>query len=160
MSTENISKWLLRVLLGITVIIFALFFLVGFDTPYEEDPKMNAPLLTDAVLYACIGFTIITIILTVWSVVKQLVTGGSTTSKEIGIAAHTGTFSVVVLAVSVIIGLIVGIANKSERLLINGENWNVPGDLITTDTCLISIIILLTIALLCLVVSMIVTAKK
>lgn len=160
MSTENISKWLLRALLGFTAVLFALFFLVGFDTPYEEDPKMNAPILTDAVLYACIGFTVIAIILTIWSVVKQLVTGGNTTSKEIGIAAHTGTFSVIVLAVSVVIGLIVGIANKSEHMLINGEDWNVPGDLITTDTCLISIIILLAVALVSLIVSMIVTAKK
>jgi len=160
MSTENISKWLLRGLLLFTAVIFLLFFLVGFDTPYEENPKMNAPLLTDAVLYTCIGFTIITIILTVWSVVKQLVTGGSTTSKDIGIAAHTGTISVIVLVVSVVIGLIIGIANKSDHMLINGEDWNVPGEIITTDTCIVSIVILLVITLASLIVSMIVTAKK
>lgn len=160
MSTENISKWLLRTLLAITVVIFALFFLVGFNTPYEEDPKMNAPLLTDAVLYGCIGFTLVTIILTVWSVVKQLTTGGGTTSKDTGIAAHTGTFSAVTLAVSVIIGLVVGIAGKSEHMLINGKDWNVPSDLITTDTCLISIIILLVIALICLIGSMFINVKK
>lgn len=160
MSTENISKWLLRTLLAITVVIFALFFLVGFDTPYEEDPKMNAPLLTDAVLSGCIAFTVIAIILTVWSVVKQLVTGGSTTSKDTGIAAHTGTLSSITLVVSVVIGFVVGLANKSEHMLINGKDWNVPGEIIATDTCIISIIILLAIALICLIGSMFVNVKK
>lgn len=160
MSTEVISKWVLRVLLAITVVVFALFFLVGFDTPYEEDPKMNNPKMTDVVLVTCIALIVAAIVLTIWSVVKQLTTGGNTTSKDTGLAAHTGLVSIIALVVTVVIGLIVGISNKGEHMLINGENWNIPSEIIITDTCIIPCVALLVITLLVLIGSMFFNVKR
>ena len=49
--TERISHRVLYVLIAITVVVYALFALVGFQIPYELDPSMNAPLFTDLLIW-------------------------------------------------------------------------------------------------------------
>jgi hypothetical protein len=159
MNIEKISKWTLWGLMGITLLIFALFLTVGYDTPYEENPKQNAPLLTDAVLGLCIVFTALAAILTVWSGVMQFTKGGST-SKDEGIAGKTGLISAIAFVASLAIGAIVGFANSGERLLINGHDWNEPGKIVLTDTSIISIGILMVLTIIAVVFSMVVKTKK
>jgi hypothetical protein len=60
---------------------------------------------------------------------------------------------------SLVIGLIVGFANKGETMLINGKDWNNPTDIIITDTSMVSIIILGVISILAVIYSMIATKK-
>ncbi len=47
---ERLSTMVLYVLVAVAAAVFALFYLVGFDTPYADDPQFNAPLFTDVVL--------------------------------------------------------------------------------------------------------------
>lgn len=49
-SAEKISLRIFFVLTGFSVLLFLLFFLVGFDLPYIFDPDFNAPLFTDPLL--------------------------------------------------------------------------------------------------------------
>jgi len=158
-STEKLSSWVLKGLLALTIIVFALFFLVGFSRPYEADPAMVDPQFTDAVLWLCFILVIVTAILTVWSLVVQFRTGGSSV-KEKGLAAHSGKIAVGALVLSVIVGLIVGFANQGENLLINGKLWNNPTDIVITDTCIVSIAILLVVTLLAFVFSVVLKAKN
>jgi len=51
MTAERISTRILYVLVAVAVVVFALFFTVGYDRPYDNDPQFNAPLFTDAVLW-------------------------------------------------------------------------------------------------------------
>ena len=92
MNIEKISGWVLKGLMGLIVIVFALFMLIGFDTPYEENPKMNAPVLTDAVIVLSLALVIVAVVVTIWSAFKQFKTG-NTTSKDEGIAGKTGCSS-------------------------------------------------------------------
>jgi len=50
MSAEKISHRVLYVLAGIAVVVFGLFYLVGYNRPFDEDPNFNAPLFTNAVI--------------------------------------------------------------------------------------------------------------
>lgn len=50
LKTEQISTRVLYVLVGLIAVVFALFYLVGYNMPYLFDPAYNAPMLTDAVL--------------------------------------------------------------------------------------------------------------
>jgi hypothetical protein len=59
----------------------------------------------------------------------------------------------------VVAGIVTGIAGKDEVLLINGKDWNVPTDIILTDTSMISILILTIVTIVATVFSM-VTNKK
>ena len=159
MNTEKISKILLWTMMGVTIVVFVLFLLVGFDTPFEDNPKYNNPKLTDAVLILCYALTITAIVATIWSAIKQITVGGNSTSKDKGIAGRTGLISFVLLVVSLIIGVIVGIANKGETMLINGKDWNNPTDIIITDTVMVTIVILGVISILAVIYSMIATKK-
>jgi hypothetical protein len=159
MNTEKISKILLWTMMGVTIVVFVLFLLVGFDTPFEDNPKYNNPKLTDAVLILCYALTITAIVATIWSAIKQITVGGNSTSKDKGIAGRTGLISFVLLVVSLIIGVIVGIANKGETMLINGKDWNNPTDIIITDTVMVTIVILGVVSIIAVIYSMIATKK-
>lgn len=47
----RLSRIILVVLVALTVVVFGLFWLVGFNMPFIDDPKFNAPLLTDVVIF-------------------------------------------------------------------------------------------------------------
>ena len=158
MNIEKISGWVLKGLMGLIVIVFALFMLIGFDTPYEENPKMNAPVLTDAVIVLSLALVIVAVVVTIWSAFKQFKTG-NTTSKDEGIAGKTGLLSAIAFVASIVIGLIVGIANSGEHMLINGTDWNDPMDIILTDTSMISIAILTVLSVAAVIYSMVVKKK-
>ena len=86
MTTEKISKILLWTMMGVSIVVFVLFFLIGFDTPFEENPKYNNPTLTDAVLILSYILIIVAIVATIWSAIKQVTVGGNSTAKDKGIA--------------------------------------------------------------------------
>ena len=44
---SRLSHVVLIVLVALSVVVFVAFWLVGFDMPFFENPRFNAPLLTD-----------------------------------------------------------------------------------------------------------------
>ncbi len=42
-SAENISQRIFYLLIGLAILVFGLFFLVGYDMPFDENPDFNAP---------------------------------------------------------------------------------------------------------------------
>lgn len=69
MPTERISQRVLYVLVGIAAVVFALFFLVGYDMPFDENPDFNAPLFTDVL----IGLMVVMLLLSLAAVVGVVV---------------------------------------------------------------------------------------
>lgn len=43
-GTERLSQRLLYILVGVSAVVFALFYLVGYDLPFDENPDFNAPI--------------------------------------------------------------------------------------------------------------------
>ena len=139
---EKISKYTLWAGMGISIVILILFYFIGFDRPFEENPEFTDPQLTDFLLVWTYFLVAVAIIVTVWSLIHGFTTKGTGTSKDTGLAAHTGKIAWGLCFVSLILGAIYGFACKDENMLINGKSWNVPSDIIITDTCMISIVIL------------------
>lgn len=50
LTAEQVSTRVLYTLVALTVVVFGVFSLIGYNEPYAEDPSFNAPVLTDAVL--------------------------------------------------------------------------------------------------------------
>ena len=50
LSAEQISQRILYVLTAVTVLVFGLFYSVGFDRLFIDNPDFNAPLFTDVLL--------------------------------------------------------------------------------------------------------------
>jgi hypothetical protein len=159
-KVEKISKITLWVLIGISLVVLALFLLVGYDTPYEENPKQVAPQLTDLLIIWTYILIIATAIASVGAVIYGFVSGGNKSKHEdVGMASKAGLIAWGTFAVSVVIGIVVGISGKDEVLLINGERWNDPTDIILTDTSMLSILILTVVTIIATAFSMI-TNKK
>ncbi|MBQ6965422.1 MAG: hypothetical protein IJP82_07000 [Bacteroidaceae bacterium] len=159
-KVEKISKITLWVLIGITIVVMALFLLVGYDNKYEENPNFNDPQLTDLLIVWTYILIAVTAIATIGAVIYGFMNGSNKSKHEdIGMASKAGVIAWGTFIVSVIIGLIVGFASKDEVLLINGKDWNVPSDIILTDMSMVSILILTIVTIAATVFSM-VTNKK
>jgi len=151
MNIEKISKITLWVLMGVSAIIFILFFVVNFDTKWEENPKMNNPQFTDVLIIWGLVLCVATFIIMLISFFMYV--------KEYGFNKsyiYTWGLPIVTLA----IGAAVGMANKDEHMLINNEDWNVPSDIIVTDACIVSIAILAVITIGSIIYSIILKAKQ
>ena len=159
-KVEKISKIVLWSLIGISLVVMALFLLVGYDTPYEENPKQVDPQLTDLLLIWTYILIFATIIITVGAVIYGFVNGSNKSKHEDkGISTKASLIGWGTLIVGVVVGLIVGIASKDEVLLINGKDWNDPTDIILTDTSMIAILVLTIVTVVVTAYSMI-TSKK
>ena len=159
-KVEKISKIVLWSLIGISLVVMALFLLVGYDTPYEENPKQVDPQLTDLLLVWTYILIFATIIITIGAVIYGFVNGSNKSKHEDkGMASKAGLIAWGTLIVGVVVGLVVGIANKDEVMLINGKDWNIPSDIILTDTSIIAIVILTIVTVIATAYSMI-TSKK
>ena len=138
MDIEKISNKILYILFGISAVVVLLFFAVGFNRPYEDNPTMNDPILTDVLLIWMILLCVGAFGCLIWSFSKYV--------KEWGFQRnYIYTWGLPIAAA--IIGLIVGLINQNQVLIINGENWCVPSENILADVCIISTGILLLITI-------------
>lgn len=120
-TADRLSRYILVAEVGIIALVFALFYLVGFDMPYVEDPDFNAPLLTDVL----IGFMVLMLVVAIavcFVVVgrrlrkqgKAQLVNGIRTAR---ISWAIGLFLVVLLGVTFWLG-------SSDEMIINGTPYN------------------------------------
>lgn len=156
---EKISKYTLWAGMGISIVILILFYAIGFDRPFEENDKFNDPALTDALLIWTYFLVGVAILVTLWSLFHGLTTKGTGTSKDTGLAAHTSSIAWGICVVSLVLGAIYGFMCKDDTMFINNKAWNDPTDIILTDTCMVSIVVLTVVTILATAWSMI-SSKK
>ena len=152
---EKISKYTLWAGMGISIVILLLFFVVGYDRPFEENPKFTDPMLTDALLIWTYFLVFAAIVVTIWSLIHGATTKGTGTMKETGLIAKSGTIAWGICICSLVLGLILGFISKDENMLINGKDWNNPFDIIITDMSMVSILILLIVTICATIYSMV-----
>ena len=145
MKELNISRWVLIALFAVSIVILGMFFFIGFDTPWEDNPKMNNPQFIDLLLWFNYLMIAATLIITIVSAIMQIVQGSSIANEK-GIAGHTNTIAWGVLIISIVAGFIIG-NGDTEELFANGKSWNPADPENATDNILagvsmISIIIL------------------
>jgi hypothetical protein len=130
MNIEKISKYLLYGLLGVSALIWILFLLVGFNRQYDQDPNMNAPLLTDVIVIWGILLTVIAFVGMIWAYVMYL--------KQHGVERGLYfTWGIPICAIA--IGLIVGFINKDQEFIYNLNDHASTSSLILSDTALIAV---------------------
>ena len=119
-SAEQISQKFFRLMIGLAVLVFGLFYLIGYDLPFDENPDFNAPLFTDVLIFLMWLFLIGGVGLAVYSMVKdyrssksEAVVNGVPVRRIFRITWLT------LLAVLILTFLLGG----SDPMLINGENY-------------------------------------
>lgn len=68
---KKLPSRVLYVLVGLSVVVFALFWLIGYDRPFDEDGNFNAPLFTDVLLVFMLLLTAGACGVAVWSAIRS-----------------------------------------------------------------------------------------
>lgn len=130
MDIEKISKYLLYGLLGVSALFWILFLVVDFSRPYEADPKMNNPLLTDVIVIWALLLAVCAFVGMLVAYVMYL--------KQHGIERGL-YFTWGIPIVTIIIGLIIGFAGKNKEFIYNMNDHASQSSLIISDTALVSV---------------------
>ena len=138
-QTEKISQRVFYVLIGLSVLVFGLFFLVGYGMPFEENPDFNAPLFTDVLLVLMWLLLLLTLGLSVYSIVKGYRLSVKEEKMRNGIPENkifrfTWLFTLGLLVVTFLVG-------SSVPMLINGSEfgdwmWLKVSDMFVTTSIL------------------------
>lgn len=138
---EKIGRWVLYALMAVIAVVFALFFLVGYDRPYEENPNFSEPWLTGTVVSFVLLLLLVAVIVAVWSVVKSLRARQRELTNDNGVPARRIALGVSVGAL--IIMVVTWLVGSSREMLINGHPFSDSFWLKTADMFVYSVLILL-----------------
>ncbi len=144
MKEAKISNYVLIALSVISIIVLGLFMFVGFDTPFEDNPSFTNPQFTDLLMCWTYGLIAITLVLSVWSILMQVMKGKSSLSEP-GLAGKTDVIAIAILILSIIGGWAFG-AVDTEMLTINNKAWNPEENAGTNMTTVISMVSILTLS--------------
>lgn len=118
---KKLPSRVLYVLVGIIVVIFALFWLIGYNRPFDEDGNFNAPLFTDVLLVFMLLLTVGAFAVAVWSAVRsnKVSSGGERVVnnipvRKIGLIVTGGTTLVLILTF---------LLGSSSPMKINGADY-------------------------------------
>lgn len=118
LSATQIASRIFYVLIGLAAVLFLLFRLVGFDTPYDENPDYNAPLLTGVLIAAMLLLTGVTLALAVWSFVRGVRMNSSENSVINNIPARRITLCVA--GGTVLLLVLTFMCSSTDALTVNG----------------------------------------
>ena len=119
---ERLSQRLLYILVGVSAVVFALFYLVGYDLPFDENPDFNAPLFTDVLIVLMVLVLLLALGMIGFSAWRSHRSGSRQDAVVNGVPARKivritwlSTFGLLV------IGFAVG---SSTPMLVNGNDYN------------------------------------
>lgn len=134
------SRLVFQIIACMAAFVFALFWLVGYDTPYMENANFTAPMFTD-VLLVFVGLTVVVACaLTVWAVARSLKMAGkgdltvnNIPARKIGYSTVAAIFAILVVTFAF---------GSSDRIVINGheytdELWLKAADMFVSSTMLL-----------------------
>lgn len=121
-GTERLSQRLLYILVGVSAVVFALFYLVGYDLPFDENPDFNAPLFTDVLIVLMVLVLLLALCMIGFSAWRSHRSGSRQDAVVNGVPARKiaritwfSTFGLLV------IGFAVG---SYTPMLVNGNDYN------------------------------------
>lgn len=144
MKTEKISRLVLYGLVAIVLVVFGLFFMVGFDHPYVGNSNYNAPVLTDLVLLLMLLLVVGTIGVTAWAAWTALKKRGKSNAMDNNVPVRRISYSVIFgVLLLLVLAFVLG---SSCTMFVNGKPYADAFWLKTADMFIISSIVLLLVA--------------
>lgn len=121
-NVNNWQSWLKIGLVAISAVVFALFWLVGYDMPYEEDADFNAPLLTDVL----IGYVYLLTAAAVGVAVFSAIHGIRTHSRQGGVENGVPTARINTITWIITVLLLAGsfACATTEPIKVNGKLYS------------------------------------
>lgn len=120
-STEQLSRWVLYALSALTACLFALYYLVGYDQPYVENPDFNEPLLTTALIFFMYALLATTVGISVWSILRETKRRRSESKVSNGIP--TALISRCVAGGTLMVFVLTFVLGSTQPLMTNGKSF-------------------------------------
>ena len=116
-----LSKKVQRIIVVLTVLLYAAFFLIGYNHPFAEDPDFIEPRLTPVLI--CFGFFIVLVALmvTVWAIVYSMRKRGVRVKADNGLPASMIVGAVI--ALTVVIMLVSFWMGSTAAMSVNGKEY-------------------------------------
>lgn len=121
MSVAQKAGCIFYAIIGVSVLLFAGFRLIGYDMPYDENPDYNAPMLTGLLIWFMLLLVVATLALTLWSAwrsAKSSIADSGTVNNiparriALGVAGATAAILAVTFACS-----------DTKALTVNGNTY-------------------------------------
>ena len=140
----GLSHKILYALVAVTVVVFVLFYFVGYNHPFHENPDFIEPRMTVAVIVLALAICLLALGVTVWAVVMAFRKRGKTQKKIHGInIALISTVVVVFTTLLLVFSFLIG---SSEALNVNGKEYNDSLALRGADMFVLSSVIMMVVA--------------
>lgn len=144
-SAEKLSMRVFYALIAVYIVVFTMYWFVGYTRPFADNPNFNAPLFTDAVIILgyCLIFT--SVCITVWAVARTLRTRdkGEYYDNNIPVKKINYFVAIGVLLLCVLTFLI----GSSSDIVINGTRFTNYFWLKASDMFIYTSLILMIIAI-------------
>lgn len=118
-TAAQISNIVLYVLIGITVVLFAAFFFIGYDRPFADNPSFNAPLFTNVLLTFVSLLMLVAIGMGGWMIVNSMKRRNKEEFISNGIPVVRNAF--LLMAATVLLLLLTFVLGSSSTIQINGK---------------------------------------
>lgn len=152
MNKERLKKWKTeqlsnRVLYGwtaLTALVFVLFWTVGYDLPFPEDPNFNAPLFTDVLLLLMVLSFIAATVIAVATIVRTARIRSKGEQVVNGIPVKRISYSIAIGLLAIF--LLTFAFGSTSPMKINGVNFDEALWLRLTDMFVNTMLLMLVIA--------------
>ena len=121
MPAERISHTVLYALVAVAAVVFALFRFVGYDTPYYDNPELNAPLLTDLLVAFMILLTAAAVVTALWAAWRGF--GKNRYAGRVVNGIHTTRLAAVVAASTALLLAATFALAPTHSIVVNGDAY-------------------------------------
>lgn len=138
---EGVSSRVFYVLVVLVLVVFCLFYMVGYDRPYADNPDFNAPLFTDVVLIVAFLLVAVAMAASVMSAVRAFRSRGRSNDNGVPAGRLRGGVAAL-LVVCMVVGFVLG---SPESVDVNGTEFDnvfwlkAAGMFITTVAVLLAV---------------------
>lgn len=115
------SRRVFHIITWTAAVVFALFWLVGYDTPYVENSNFAAPVFTDVLMVFAALILAVALALTVWAVARSLKLAGRGGRIVNNIPVKKIAYSTVAAVVAVLV--LTFAFGSSDMIFINGKEY-------------------------------------
>lgn len=141
LKTERISQRVLYLLIGVAMLVFAAFYLIGFDMEQPDVPGFNAPMFTGVLIGLMWSFLVLAVVVFGVSVWRGIRMKGKEGRVVNGIPA--AYISAITLSLTAVLLVLSFVFASTDSVLINGQPYEntlglrVAGMFVTTSLVLI-----------------------
>ncbi len=144
LPAEKQSSRVLCVIITLVCLLFALFWLVGYNRPYEDDPNFSDPLFTDVIIVFMEFLVVATACCAVWSLVRGLKIRGKGEKQENNVPVKKIGYSVA--AGTALLLILTFLLGSSDPMSVNGVPYTQVFWLKAADMLITSSLVLMAVA--------------